>query len=137
MNKNLFSIVSLTLLAAVISACVSNSSSEFNQPKIHVTSNDRYFEGTLIALHPNTNTMTINAGDTSPNLMQLTYDLHSQFFVDGKPASMIDIRQNMPVEVKAHMTYLHGTTDDGICVIDNAKFSSTIPLRDPPPVNGK
>lgn len=82
----------------------------------------RSFEGVIVSLRPHTNSILIDTNELPPNHVLCKYDAGTKFFLDGKPTTLVEIRQYMPVKAK-------GRVQRDFFQLEIAKFSSRLPAN--------
>jgi hypothetical protein len=115
-------VLALTLIAA-LAACQPGKT--VNDPDLQVDPQDataRVFEGVIVALRPHTNTILIDTNELPPNHVLCKYDATTKIFLDGKPATLVVIRQYMPVKAR-------GRVQRDYFQLEIAKFSSQLPAN--------
>jgi hypothetical protein len=93
-------------------------------------SNDPYarvFSGILVGARPTISTLLVTkeeriGKDRVPSQVVVKYDANTQFFLDGKPATLDQIFQYMSVTIEGRMR-------DGRMFAEKASFSSALPTN--------
>jgi hypothetical protein len=124
------------VMGLALAGCDGTQKDGGRKPDNQARANDpdaRSFKGTVIGFQPTTSTLKITrpvdyGRDRIPIEVKVKYDAQTKFYLDGKPTTLDELIQYMPVEVDGHMR-------DGQMFAEAVRLSSELPpnVRRPEP----
>jgi hypothetical protein len=116
------------VVALALAGCDASQKDVDRKPDNQAKAGDpdaRSFKGTVIGFQPTTSTLKITRAveygrDRIPIEVKVKYDAATKFYLDGKPATLDELIQYMPVEIEGRMR-------DGQMFAESVRLSSALP----------